>query len=60
MEVAVTKLGRSQFTVAYIRPDAPASVDALDAIRERVAGACSGVHDPWRMEVIYTGRYPYA
>jgi predicted Co/Zn/Cd cation transporter (cation efflux family) len=59
VEVAVTKLGRSQFAVAYIRPDVPASVESLDALREQVANACLYVHEPSRMEIIYTGNYPY-
>ena len=60
VEVAVTKLGRSQFAVAYIRPDAPASAETLDHIRALVSRSCQSVHEPNRMEIIYTGNYPYA
>jgi len=59
IEVAVTKIGRSHFAVAYIRPDDPASVEMLDEIRRRVGQACSKVHTPSRMEIVYTGNYPY-
>ena len=59
LEVAVTKLGRSQFAVAYIRPNAPASVDDLDHIRDQISHAAQSVHTPSRMEIIFTGKYPY-
>lgn len=59
IEVAVTKMGRSHFAVAYIRPDAPASVEGLDEIRQKVGSACSKIHMPSRMEIVYTGEYPY-
>ena len=60
VEVAVTKLGRSHFAVAYIRPETPVAVEVLDATREAVALACRSVHDPSRMEIIYTAKDPYA
>jgi len=60
IEVAVTKMGRSYFAVAYIRPDDPASARSLDDIRQRVVQACGKVHIPSRMEIVYTGAYPYA
>lgn len=60
IEVAVTKMGRSHFAVAYICPDDPASARSLDDIRQRVAQACGKVHAPSRMEIVYTGAYPYA
>ena len=58
--VAVTKMGRSHFGVAYIRPDAPSSVDGLDDIKERINHAVQSIHSPSRMEIIFTGNYPYA
>lgn len=60
VEVAVTKLGRSHFAVAYIKPEAPATAAVLDATREAVAQACRSIHDPSRMEIIYTAKDPYA
>lgn len=60
IEVAVTKMGRSYFAVAYIRPDDPASVETLDGIRQKVGQACSKIQSPSRMEIVYTGHYPYA
>lgn len=59
VEVAVTKMGRSHFAVAYIRPETPASVETLDRIRRQVDQACRAIHNPIRMEIIYTGSYPY-
>ena len=60
IEVAVTKMGRSHFAVAYIRPEEAVSVETLDTIRQNVERVCRTVHTPSRMEVIYTGDYPYA
>lgn len=59
IEVAVTKLGRSQFAVVYIRPDKPASVEALDNIKDLVAGVGRSIYQPSRTEIIFTGKYPY-
>jgi hypothetical protein len=46
--------------VAYIRPDTPASVDDLDEIKARVNNTVQSIHSPSRMEIIFTGNYPYA
>lgn len=59
LEVSVTKVGRSQFAVAYVRPDKPASVEELDAVRSSVSRAASEIHSPSRMEVIFTGQHPF-
>lgn len=60
IEVAVTKLGRSHFGVAYIRPETPASAKMLDEIKSRINRAVQSIHAPSRMEIIHTGTYPYA
>ena len=60
IEVAVTKMGRAHFAVAYVRPNEPSSVESLDAIREMVTNACRTVHEPHRMEIIYTANDPYS
>ena len=52
--------GRSQFAVAYISPDKPASVEELDAVRSSVSQSTLDVHSPSRIEVIFTGKYPYS
>ena len=60
LEVAVTKVGRSQFAVAYICPDKPASVEELDAVRSSVSLSTQDVNSPSRIEIIFTGKYPYS
>jgi len=60
IEVAVTKMGRAYFSVAYIRPERPESVEDLDAIKAEVARACRAIHEPSRIEIIFTGSYPYS
>ncbi len=60
VEVAVTKLGRSHFAVAYIRPDTAVTVEALDRLKDHLASTTQSVHSPSRMEIIFTGNYPYA
>lgn len=59
IEVAVTKLGRAQFAVVYIRPEGPVSVEGLDQIKHRISENLQSVHSPSRMEIIYTGEAPY-
>ena len=56
----MTKVGRSQFAVAYISPDKPVSVEELDAVRSSVSQSTSDVHSPSRMEIVFTGTYPYS
>lgn len=60
VEVAVTKMGRSHFAVAYIRFDDLASAKTLDNIRKKLELACSEIHNPSRMEIVYTKNDPYA
>ena len=60
VEVAVTKLGRSHFAVAYIRPTEAVTVEALDQLKDHLASTTQSVHSPSRMEIIFTGNYPYA
>lgn len=59
IEVAVTKMGRSHFTVAYIRPDSRSSAEELDHVRNRIRQAALSVHRPSRMEILFTGKHPY-
>jgi predicted Co/Zn/Cd cation transporter (cation efflux family) len=60
VEVAVTKLGRSHFAVAYIRPETAVTVEALDQIKDQLDNTTQSIHSPSRMEIIFTGTYPYA
>ena len=59
IEVSVTKMGRSQFAVAYIRPEEPVSIVELDELRKRVRLATQNLHLPSRMEIIFSGKPPY-
>ncbi|MDX2452580.1 hypothetical protein [Desulfosarcina sp.] len=60
IEVAVTKMGWSHFGVATIRPDASSSVDGFDEIKDRINHTVQSIHSPSRMEIYFTGNYPYA
>jgi hypothetical protein len=53
-------MGRSHFAVAYIGYKGKVSIDLLDDMRRDVIRACRSVHEPSRMEIIYTGKAPFA
>jgi predicted Co/Zn/Cd cation transporter (cation efflux family) len=59
LEVAATQTGRMLFAVAYIRPDKPCSVKALDELRQKVQQAVSAAFDQVKTEIIYTGIQPF-
>jgi predicted Co/Zn/Cd cation transporter (cation efflux family) len=59
LQVAVTRLGRSLFAVAYVQPESVATAKDLDHFRKVIDRACQANLAPLRMEVIYTSKMPY-
>lgn len=56
LEVALTKLGRSYFAVAYINSRQPMNGDSLDALNDRFTQACRRELGSARSEIILTAR----
>jgi len=59
LQVAVTKLGRSLFAVAYVKPQSEVAVQDLDSMRTVINQTCQEHYKPLRMEVIYTAEVPF-
>jgi len=58
-EVTVTKMGRNFFVVPYLKPQAPVSAEALDALRDELKDACYNLLGEAKFEIIITNREPY-
>jgi predicted Co/Zn/Cd cation transporter (cation efflux family) len=59
LQVAVTRLGRSLFAVAYVQPESVVTAKDLDHFRKVIDRACQANLASLRMEVIYTAKLPY-
>lgn len=59
LEVAVTKMGRCHFVVAYIKPDAPIEGEAADALWEELDAALRDTLGQAKSEIVIAARPPY-
>ncbi len=59
IEVTVTKMGRNYFVIPYLKPEAPVSVEELDALRDELKDACANLMGEAKFELIITAREPY-
>ena len=60
IELAVTKMGRTYFVVAYLDPTQPVDGAAMDGIRNRLIQAFAETGEPVRCEVVATASAPYS
>ena len=56
LSVAVTKLGRTHFVVAYVRPDEAFPVEDLDTFRREVHDSYAELFGQVKSEIVYTAR----
>ncbi len=59
IELAVTKLGRTHFVVAYLKPESPVSGAEADEIRAAIESSCNEALGEAKAEVIVTASFPY-
>jgi divalent metal cation (Fe/Co/Zn/Cd) transporter len=59
LAVAVTKLGRSHFIIAYVRPDDSVVAENLDVFRKEVQDSCDDLFGRVKSEVIFTAAKPF-
>jgi len=59
LQVAVTKLGRSYFVVAYIRPDGAVEAAEMDALRKELQGEYQSLLQPVKSEAVFTAESPF-
>ncbi len=59
LEVAVTKIGRAHFVIAYIKPDAPVDGDAADLLWKAVDDALREAVPQVKTEIVIAAIPPY-
>lgn len=59
LEVAVTKMGRTHFTVAYVKPDAPVDGNAADALWKELDAALRELLGQAKTEIVIAAGPPY-
>jgi len=59
IELAITKLGRTHYVVAYLNPDTPVEGAVVDALRNRIESACVEVLGDAKAELVITATPPY-
>ncbi len=59
LQVAVTKLGRSYFVVAYIRPDSPVKAEEMDTLRRDLQDEYRAILQPVKSEAVFTSVAPF-
>jgi predicted Co/Zn/Cd cation transporter (cation efflux family) len=59
LQVAVTKLGRSYFVVAYIRPDGAVEAAQMDTLRKDLQEEYQSLLQPVKSEAVFTTESPF-
>jgi predicted Co/Zn/Cd cation transporter (cation efflux family) len=59
LQVAVTKLGRSYFVVAYIRPEGAVKAQEMDSLRRELQEEYRSLLEPVKSEVVFTAHPPF-
>ena len=59
LEVAVTKLGRFYFVVAYLEPEGAVQAREMDDLRERLQEEYQSLLQPVKSEVVFTANKPF-
>ena len=59
LALAVTKLGRTHFVVAYIRPDISVVAEDLDVFRQELHASYTDLFGQVKSEIVYTAEKPF-
>lgn len=59
LDVAVTKLGRGHFVVAYVKPDNPVSGEQADALRQQIEDDCIKLLPGTKAELVIAATPPW-
>ena len=56
LETTLSRMGRMQLVVAYVKPDRPIDGEDVDALRDRLAEKCETEFGPTRVEILIGAR----
>ena len=59
LDLAVTRLGRSHFIAAYVKPERPVGASDIDALREQLEATYGDEIAPMRVVVTVTEQPPF-